>query len=99
MLQALKREGGIHPALEPIACIRINLQRTARIGNLHRVPIGRFDEDVNRIVGASRVSPAHNPSNALRASVIADHHLTFGKLIGFLVQRRNFLATRGPVHP
>ena len=99
MFQPFKSEGWIHSTLEPVAGIRINLQRTASIGNLHWVPIGRFDEHIDRIVGASRVSPAHNTGDALCAAVIADDHLTFRKLIGFLVQRRDFFAALGAVHP
>ena len=99
MFQTFTREGWVHSALKPVTCIRINLQRTTRIGNLHRVPISRLNEDIDRFVRTSRVSSPHDARNALRTRVIADHHLTGGKLIGFLIQRRNFFATKGTMHP
>ena len=91
-LQPRQGEFRVHAPLEPIARIRVDLERAARRGNRHRVPIGAFKEHIDSLISAARQLAAHDPGKALGALVIHDHHLTGRQRIGLAVQRQQLLA-------
>ena len=98
MVQPFGGEGRIDPTLEAVARVRIDPERAPRVGDLHRIPVGAFDEDAGGGVGAAGALAAHDAGDADRAGVVRDDDLAFGEGVGPLVQRLDGLAALRAVH-
>ena len=99
MLQPHGRERGINAPLEPVTGIGIDLERAAGIGDLDRIPIGAFDKDIDRLLGAAGLLPAHHATDALRSRRVRNHHLTGLEDVGFSIEREDLLTALCAVHP
>ena len=93
-----RREFRVDATFKTIARIGIDFQRAARVGDLHRIPIGAFDEHIHRVLGAAGVQTTHDTRDAFGAVVIRNDHLTRLQRVGFFIERNDFLAAFGTVH-
>ena len=99
VLKTFGGEGRINAALKPVARIRIDFKRTARVSNLHRVPVSAFDKDVNGFIGTAGLEPAHDTGDALHTVVIGNCHLTYGKCVGLIIKGNDLFTAYSAVHP
>ncbi len=88
----------INAALETVARIGIDLQITARIGDLDHVPIGAFKENIDRLFGTAAFLAAHDARDAFRATIIRDDHMARLEAIGLFIQRQHLLAALSAVY-
>ena len=100
------REGafGIDPAFEPVARVGIDPERAARQRDLHVVPEGAFEEDVDRVFGHAGRIAAHDARDAFGAGLVGNHDHAGLERVGSVVKRDKRFAPRravdaqGPLH-
>ena len=96
--QARQGEFGIDAPLEPVARVRVDLESAAGQRDLHVVPEGGFEEDVDGLLGHARSGAAHDAGDAFRFVGVGDYHHAGFEGIGLVVERLDGLAALGAVH-
>ncbi len=88
----IRRPLRVDPAFEAVACIRVDLERAARVGGAHRIEIGRFDEDVDRLLRHAGGQTAHHAADALHPVRVRNQRHAFGEGVLLVVQPHQRLA-------
>ncbi len=94
-IEARQGEGRVHAALEPIACVRVDLQCAPGGGDGDRVPEGAFKDHVGGVLGAARQLAAHDSGQTFRSLIVRDQHHPRLHGVGLAVQRQQRLAALG----
>ena len=97
-LEPGQAEGGVDTAFEAIACVAVDAELAAGLGDIERVPKRQFDQHLGRALVAARGFSAHDAADQFDAALVGDHHHALVERVGLAVEREERLTLRGAAH-